>query len=423
MRVTKKKKGSGFVKLLDNMLFVRIACVIFVIFSLGVIVKIVGISDELSNAFKYKDYSSAYFAVISDFISFYSAGKIVAMGKASYLYNLNFQYGVQMETLAPYSNSTFLLPFRNTPLVALLFLPFSLISFIRAYFLYVLCLAALYILFLKSTWNTLNKKYLFLLFVFFMPVYYSIVYATLSILVLAILFAVYTMFVREKLFLAGFLSGLLIIKPQFLLIVPFILVWLLRRDLHKFLTFSKGLLLSLVLLGGISTLLVGFSNIISYPLFLSISEREIFGSRWFQTATLNHTFTYLSHEWGIMVSSVKLSLFLYVLPLIYLARYSKKISLERLFAGAIPLVIVLSFHSLTHDLVLMLISILLLISESTKKSIPISRRLFLNMNSGFLFAFSLLFLYTQFFWIPLVFYFIGIGVLMMFPDAQAEVVE
>src|ERR1700757_385917 len=69
----------------------------------------------------------------SDFISFYTAGKILQRGEASHLYDLRLQQGIQQETAPHVEIRKGALPFVRPPFEAWLFWPFAYFSYGTAF--------------------------------------------------------------------------------------------------------------------------------------------------------------------------------------------------------------------------------------------------------------------------------------------------
>lgn len=158
----------------------------------------------------------------TDFVAFYTAGKIILSGQADRLYDLELARSIQMEIYGgPTDNFN---PYLNPPLFALLVAPFALLPYPWAPALW-MCLGIL-LLWLSLRWLGVEKlKKTFLFSLTWLPVFYAVSFGQNTFFSLAILSLTYLAWIRKKSIVAGLVLSLLFYKPQFLLGV--ILLWLL----------------------------------------------------------------------------------------------------------------------------------------------------------------------------------------------------
>ena len=198
----------------------------------------------------------------ADFRQLYAAGYMVRSGHARQIYDYASQVAFQN---AAVSNIHRTLPFLRPAYESLLFVPFSLLSYRSAYFTFVLLsLAGLMACYreLRPHFGDLGCIYPWLpgaMFLGFMPVTTALIQGQDSILLLLLLGASFNALHRNKPSLAGFLLAFGLFKFQIILPIVFLFA------LWKQWRFVKGFLLSGVVLGAISTLIVGMDGIAVYP--------------------------------------------------------------------------------------------------------------------------------------------------------------
>jgi hypothetical protein len=158
----------------------------------------------------------------TDFVAFYTAGKIILMGRSSDLYSLDLAYSIQQGLYG--GGSLNYNPYLNPPHYALLMVPFSLIPYPWAPLLWVGF--GLVCLWLSMKWlGAEHPKPYFLLALTWLPVFSAASFGQNSFICLAVLSLTYFLWVRKKHLSAGLIFSLLFFKPQFLIGIG--LLWLL----------------------------------------------------------------------------------------------------------------------------------------------------------------------------------------------------
>jgi hypothetical protein len=283
------------------------------------------------------------------------------LGEGNNLYDLNTQFKYQQGTIKDYVDTDLLLPYRNLPFVAIFLLPLARSSLVLSYGLYVLALIILlvFIAFKSASIFPEIKKIFFwsLLPLLFLPNLRSIQLAQFSPIVLVIFLYLYKYISRKKSFIAGLTTGLLLIKPQYLLIFPFML--LLVDSKKKYI--SGFLLLSgLILL--ISLFVVGPYSLYKYPAFLLETESVSFGSRPWQMFTFYSLLrkvpllNSLNLYWILIIN-----LFFYLISFVVYIKKHTRLPFDINFSNALILTIVFSVHALVHDISLLFIPFLIFI--------------------------------------------------------------
>src|SRR3989344_6476211 len=299
-----------------------------------------------------------------DLVSFLTGAGIMRAGESKLLYDVNIQFGQQLAIVAPFEKTN-LLPFRSLPLTALMFLPLSYLPLTSAY--WVMVIVNFMLLFVstsllaKSVKNERHGKIIYLLPFFFLPTAFSIILSQYLSLIFLILTLVYLSLKRENEFFCGMLTSLLIIKLQFILFAPF--VFILAKKRTKFLLgFLTGLISMLALIFAIT----GFVRMARYPMFLTVTETVEYGSRYW------HMYS-LGAFWQFVFGNFGKNFFLIVNFLLYLFSLAffwkkKNLNLEMLFSAAILLTLFFSPHTLTHDLMVLMLPVFLLLSKLRKFS-------------------------------------------------------
>lgn len=302
-------------------------------------------------------------AVGSDFASFYTASTILKERGGEDLYDAGLQFEVQQKIIKPETQTDMLLPFRNLPFVALIFLPFSYFDLLTAYRIYVIFLIlgilALW-LFAAKTFKNIKYWTIFYLILFYLPISNNLLKAQISLFLLLIILFEYKMIKKDTYLGAGLLAGLLLIKIQFLTLIPFLFI--LTKNKKAFL---RGFLLSSATLLIISFLITP-QFISSYPKFLILSETPQMGSRHFQMFTLSAFFNNITIFSSNPLIGPILSTLIYMLIVFYFYKKKDKHSFDINFSISLFFVIVFSVHALMHELVILLASSLILINEAKK---------------------------------------------------------
>ncbi len=187
----------------------------------------------------------------TDFVAFYTAGKIILMGRSSELYSLELAHTIQQELYGGFSFN--FNPYLNPPHYALLMAPFAWIPYPWAPLIWIgLGLAGLWLS--VKLLGAEHPTRTFFLALTWLPVFYAASFGQNAFLSLLIFSLTYFLWKRNHPLLAGLIFSLLFYKPQFLIGVG--LLWLLewRKNWKALLGLGIGcltqLLLNLLLLPG-----------------------------------------------------------------------------------------------------------------------------------------------------------------------------
>jgi hypothetical protein len=320
----------------------------------------------------------------SDFVSFYTGGTLVKEGKGNLLYDLSSQFEYQQKIISPYIETEMLLPFRNPSFMALFFLPFSFLTLPQAYKLFFLINVSLFFLLvylLQKHFPRVKDYFAWpLLMCLFIPNIVAVLRGQYGLVVILIILLIYHFIKKKRDLESGVMSGLLLIKPQYLLLVPFI--WLFTKDKRKYLL---GLLTTIAVFVSISILVSGLNPTLAYPQFLINTEIPLFGSHPWHMFTL-YSFLITRYLFSEIPKHyfIALNLVLYTGSFWFLTKSYKKIGFEKSFLIAILLTVLFSIHALVHGITIILVGIFILLNLAEKTAYPTEKK-FLNSIAYLLF--------------------------------------
>ncbi len=312
--------------------------------------------------FFYYFFHSPKFLIQTDVTSFLTGAKIIKEGRVTDLYNLDVQLEYQNSVIFP-EYKKFLLPFRNFPITAVVYIPLLNLglqnSYIAVFITNVLLLTVFTLLVLR-TFPGLKKKVLFyFLPFFFWPSVNNLIVGQYTPVILLIFLWIYRSIRDKKNIVSGFATSFLVLKPQYLLFTPFAF----KMSNNKT-DYMKGFLIGILLFVLINVCITrgNLTPFSDYPDFLLTTESSSFGSRPYQM------FTLYGLEKQIM-PKLKEGLLLaynfvgYLAILIYIIFKKTTKHLETYFSFGIVAALLFSIHALTHDLLVLLLPIYFLFNE------------------------------------------------------------
>ncbi len=175
----------------------------------------------------------------TDFVAFYTAGKIILMGRSAELYNLDLAHLIQQNLYGGASLNYN--PYLNPPHFALFMAPFALIPYPWAPILWIVL--GLICLWFSMKWlGAKHPARYFCLALTWLPVFSAVSFGQNSFISLALLSLTYFLWIRKKNIGAGLIFSLLLFKPQFLIGIG--LLWLLdwRNSWKALIGLSFGLI-------------------------------------------------------------------------------------------------------------------------------------------------------------------------------------
>jgi len=329
-------------------------------------------------------YVSVKDQVGSDLVSFLTAAAIVKEGKGGQLYDLSIQFSYQQRIIKDYVITDFLLPFRNLPFFATFFLPLSYLAPLQSYKVYTVFLTGVIFwisrLSEKIFKSSAQKIFLPILSFFYVPNLVSIFMGQSSILILLIFLVIYHFVKQKKYFLSGVISGLILIKFQYILVIPFLLFLV---DNKK--RFLQGFLASVFLIIFLSTAVSGPGFLADYFPFLIKTETTSFGSRPGQMFSLLPLLgmlpliSKLPFLHLLMINAV-----LYLGTLLIFMKRVKEVKFADAFAAATFFTIIFSIHTPLHDLSIIFVPILILLNSVVGQRKEVLSRVFIVVGLFFL---------------------------------------
>lgn len=200
-----------------------------------------------------------------DFTSFYMAGTMVRLGMGHDLYDLKAEWRVQQEFAPWVSVRQAALPYMHAPFEALLFAPFTLLPYSRAFALwnglnFLILLALPYLL--RPHLPVLKQIppwiMIFLQLAYF-PVFFVLLQGQDAILLLLLYCLAFSALKKDATGTAGFWLALGLFR--FHLVAPFVLVMLLLKKFRLVVAFT----MTSVVLAGLSAWVVGWRGLLHYP--------------------------------------------------------------------------------------------------------------------------------------------------------------
>jgi hypothetical protein len=196
-----------------------------------------------------------------DFRHLYTAGYMVRVGDAADVYDYGLYEKFQNELVGPAAGA---LPFNHLAYEALVFVPFSFLTYQHAYFAFLavnLLILAAAIRIVRPLFSPLAQVWSFLpiaIVACFLPVAVALIEGQDSIILLALFAGSFLAVYRQQDFKAGVLLGLTLFKFQYAL--PFVLLCFIWRRWR----FLAGFAISGVAVVGTSVWLTGFSGLVTY---------------------------------------------------------------------------------------------------------------------------------------------------------------
>jgi Glycosyltransferase family 87 len=300
----------------------------------------------------------------SDFATLYAAGKIVRQGLGPHLYDTSVQFRVQQEFAADVEfRKGAAFPYLHPPFEALVFVPFSELSYFRAYLLWDL-LNVLLLCFLprvlRPSLAVLQKSplvgWIFLSLAFF-PVFISLLQGQDIICLLFIMAFVFASLRKGHDFTSGIWLGLGLFR--FHLVLPLLLVLLIRGKRKVVLGFA---LVALVL--AITSLaLMGWNGLLAYPGYVLHIEK-ILDQAGTTVPDMPSLRGFVAAIFGTQLWSQALvafaSLGLVILAAVLWRPTNGEGDFDLGFSVSVITTVLVSYHSFIYDLSLLLLPFLIL---------------------------------------------------------------
>jgi hypothetical protein len=305
----------------------------------------------------------------ADFRQLYTAGYMIRTGHSRELYDFAAQQRFQDAVVSPQPSA---LPFIRPAYQALLFYPFSFVSYKTAYFLF---LALNLVLLILSFWmlrpQLLNlaavwKPLPLAMFVSFVPTGVALMQGQDSILLLLLFSATFLSLERDAEFLAGVLTGFALFKFQ--IAIPVAILFFCWRRWR----FFSGFCLCGGALSLLSLWIIGFAQAMTH-LRLLLSMQTGLGSGPIQLQfpiqlkkMMNlHGLVFGIGEGHIGLRTITLlTLSVSIAFFCWVAFAGFRLRREDQFKAAIASAVVVSYYMFVHDLVILLIPLSLILSNT-----------------------------------------------------------
>lgn len=280
----------------------------------------------------------------SDFIPYFSAAKRIKNGQMDDIfkvdYNKDYEISIYGEIL-PYTPYLYYL---NLPLVATAYIPYTHLNVITSYKIHAVISVFLISVSLLLLIREIPIKLRDMALVgFFIPIYGSIYYGQVSPLIFFILVLIFLALRKESHLLAGFLSGLLVIKFQYLLLFPYIFI-IVKRKREYLITFAITLLVYMLA----NTALYGGDLFADLYFALFYSKTGGYGNGYFYNLMSLHKYV---NTTILLISTV----ILYITSILMFVKNKTNLALEQLFSSAVIFSLGLNIHTMYTDLLFLLI--------------------------------------------------------------------
>ena len=297
----------------------------------------------------------------SDFISFYSAGKLIRTGHGRELFDPVSQLAVQQQfsQLVRARGKPF--PYIHPPFEALLFVPLSYFSYLTAFFLWTAmnCMFLATIFFLLRAQRPFHHHLKFFLPIIgalaFFPVTAVLSQGQDDLLLLLLFTLTFLAFLRRAAFSAGLWLGLAMFRPQFAL--PFLCVLFCAGQWQA----VSGFILAVSGLAILTAGVFGWSQLLDYPRHVWVSEQAS-NPGGVLLGDMPNLHGLLS---GMARGGQTATFAVVILSLAFLFfaagkwRRARQDSFDLAFSMSILAVVLASYHAFGHDLCLLLLPILL----------------------------------------------------------------
>jgi hypothetical protein len=295
----------------------------------------------------------------SDFRQLYVAGTMVRRGEAASLYDYGAQSRLQHELISPKEDA---IPFLRPAYQALLFAPFTLLSFRGAYLLWTALnavLAAAICFLLRRQFPGLEeagKLLPTLVICAYFPIWVALLQGQDTILLLLLLAAALLALNGDREFLAGALLACGLFKFQIILPIAFLFV------LWKRWRFARGFFAAAAVLAGLSFALVGTRGIGSFVASLLHVHYPVR----YETMCNLHALLVglLGNSLPVTLATIVLS----VLAWLAVARWSPAKRGPNALMIAIPAAALVSYYLFPHDWSVMIFPILFALEQGSSKS-------------------------------------------------------
>ena len=295
----------------------------------------------------------------TDYLQFHAAGMTVRLGESAKLYDFEYQAILELQIIGPelVNFHAFITP----PFFAYIFVPLSYLPYSLSFVTWsTLGIAGLY---LSLRWLNASQPLKALLWsLTFFPVFASISFGQNSLLSVILLTLSYMCWRKRLPFLAGFVSSLLLYKPQLVLGIGLLWLFEWRRDWKTLLGLATG---------AISLIVVCITTMPEASLaYLNFSRTALSSMMSWEQFPLWHAHTWRAFWYLLFPSHLSvaelLGLIFSLFGIVGFFLFWKKHHGENtlLFAGAICLTLWVSPHAMIYDWAILIIPAVILWEEN-----------------------------------------------------------
>ncbi len=311
-----------------------------------------------------------------DFTIFYTAGKMVRSGQASRMYDPEAQYRIEKEFAPNVLIRQAALPYIHTPFEALLFVPFTFLSYVPAYALWTglnVALIFINVFLLRRHFAELKEISpisLVLAAAGFFPIAIGLIQGQDTILVLLSLVLSMILLDEGRDGLAGVALGLGLFKFHF--VAPLALIIAMRRP-----RLLAGFVPIALSLGCLSISIMGLRGVVNYVHYVLNLERTGAGGA-IMASDMPNLRGLIDTAIGLRmgtVGSTAITL-LCSIAVFWVAQAGvrrENESVLNMFTLATVAAILISYHALPYDLVLLFPTALVLLAKAISEKRPLSR--------------------------------------------------
>jgi|SRR5579871_537831 len=311
-------------------------------------------------------------AGLQDFRIFYTAGLMLRRGQGSVLYNSSLQLQTQREFVPGATARYSVLPYIHPPFEALVYVRLTYFPYARAFFLWVLLnlgLLSTTVLLVRRWLPALAStfpRFLFIAPLAFLPVAFSLMQGQDSVVTACVYCLTYGALRTRRDLQAGIWLGLGLFK--FHLILPFAAILLLHRRWRAI----RGILLSAGVEVAISWMVVGWKELLYYPIYVNSINRDPSLHVILPRGMPNLRGLFMGWAWSASARPWVEGLLLAVSAglLIWASRYWRPQDLtdpqrwDDGFCLAVVTTFVVGYHGYSHDLSIVLLPILILLDRA-----------------------------------------------------------
>ena len=303
----------------------------------------------------------------SDFTIYYGAATMVRKGLGHQLYDSAAQYKAQREFAPDVPIRQSALPFNHPPFEALLFVPFTYLSYVPAFVCWnlvnVVILAVIPFLVRRHVPELGECPWplWMLTSLAFFPIFFVLLQGQDTILLLLLYVLAFVCLRRNREMLGGGVLALGLFKPH--LILPFVFLWALRAGRK----IVYGFAAMAAVLGLVSLGIVGIGGLVSYPSYVLHLEKTMAGGAIKPSEMPNlrgmiHVMT-SNHAYAGTVVTILLSCAILLIAAI-LCRHREPGAGEFYWKFSLAMVtsVFLSYHSLGYDLSILLLPIAMIVA-------------------------------------------------------------